>query len=128
MSEEESWHNSWSLRCVVRMSQVWVMNSTFLQIHKVACNRFIIDPTLWFWTPLRQFLYSTKLPYFRFMLVSSDYNLFANFIEVMFYWFNHLINSWKENLTNLLTLQYVATLREQLEQLAEEKTPEGLPR
>jgi len=28
----------------------------------------------------------------------------------------------------LLTLQYVATLREQLEQLAEEKTPEGLPR
>lgn len=25
-------------------------------------------------------------------------------------------------------LQYVATLREQLEQLAEEKTPEGLPR
>lgn len=27
-----------------------------------------------------------------------------------------------------LNLQYVATLREQLEQLAEERTPEGLPR
>jgi hypothetical protein len=27
-----------------------------------------------------------------------------------------------------LSLQYVATLRELLEQLAEEKTPEGLPR
>lgn len=29
---------------------------------------------------------------------------------------------------NHVTLQYVATLREQLEQLAEERTPEGLPR
>lgn len=29
---------------------------------------------------------------------------------------------------NHVTLQYVATLREQLEQLAEERTPDGLPR
>lgn len=28
----------------------------------------------------------------------------------------------------ILDFQYVATLREQLEQLAEERTPEGLPR
>jgi hypothetical protein len=62
------------------------------------------------------------------MLVSISYSLFANFVETtMFYWFliikKSLLICWE-----YLSLQYVATLRELLEQLAEEKTQEGLPR
>lgn len=71
-------------------------------------------------------LYSTNLPFLRLMLISMNYNLFIILLKYIFYLV--VCFTLKKKPKSSLTLQYVATLREQLEQLAEEKTPEGLPR
>jgi hypothetical protein len=72
---------------VVRMSQVWVMKSTFANLQ--GCLQYMQNRPYPFFGPHygRSFIAPSCL-FFRLMLVSISYSLFANFVETtMFYWF-----------------------------------------
>lgn len=69
-----------------------------------------------------------KLSVFHYLLLSGATNFFSELTLFCYLCLRRLYPSDCGFLNVFWICQYVATLREQLEQLAEERTPEGLPR